>query len=89
MKEKFEYSNVTGGGSALLPAPVDGVSLDEKQKLIKSLSTAGASIEDLNVVRQNLSQLKRGGLAALAYPAKVQYSKLCIYQVNIEYGLSR
>jgi hydroxypyruvate reductase len=54
---------LSGGGSALLPAPIDGISLSEKQALTRYLSAAGANIEELNTVRKQLSQIKGGGLA--------------------------
>lgn len=62
---------ISGGGSALLPLPQSGISLEEKLDLIKKLSKSGADILELNCVRKKLSQLKGGGLAALAYPGKV------------------
>jgi hydroxypyruvate reductase len=55
---------ISGGGSALLPAPVEGVSLADKQALTRFLSGAGANIRELNTVRKQLSQIKGGGLAA-------------------------
>jgi len=54
---------LTGGGSALLPAPVAGISLDDKIQLTRLLSAAGANIEQLNMVRSQLSLVKGGGLA--------------------------
>ncbi len=54
---------VSGGGSALLPAPVEGVPLAEKLALTRYLSTAGADIVALNTVRKQLSRIKGGGLA--------------------------
>jgi hydroxypyruvate reductase len=54
---------LTGGGSALLPAPVPEISLEEKVRVTRLLSGAGANIEQLNTVRQNLSLVKGGGLA--------------------------
>jgi glycerate 2-kinase len=54
---------LTGGGSALLPAPVPEISLDDKVRLTRLISGAGANIEQLNIVRQNLSLVKGGGLA--------------------------
>lgn len=54
---------LSGGGSALLPAPIDGVSLAEKVAVAKLLSGAGATIDQLNTVRQHLSRIKGGGLA--------------------------
>lgn len=54
---------LSGGGSALLPAPVEGVSLADKVALTKFLSSAGANIQELNTVRKHLSRIKGGGLA--------------------------
>jgi hydroxypyruvate reductase len=54
---------ISGGGSALLPAPVPGVSLAEKAAVTQLLSAAGANIEELNTVRKQLSRVKGGGLA--------------------------
>jgi hydroxypyruvate reductase len=54
---------ISGGGSALLPAPVADVTLADKQALTQYLSGAGANIEQLNTVRKQLSRIKGGGLA--------------------------
>jgi hydroxypyruvate reductase len=54
---------ISGGGSALLPAPVPGVSLADKQTITRLLSSAGANIQELNTVRKQLSRIKGGGLA--------------------------
>ncbi len=54
---------ISGGGSALLPAPIDGVSLADKQQVTRLLSGAGANIEEMNTVRKQLSRIKGGGLA--------------------------
>lgn len=54
---------ISGGGSALLPAPVEGVPLADKQALTRFLSGAGANIRELNTVRKHLSRVKGGGLA--------------------------
>lgn len=62
---------VTGGGSALLPAPAEGVSLADLQTTTDALLDAGAEIGALNAVRKHLSTLKGGGLAELAAPATV------------------
>ncbi|NXY49893.1 GLCTK kinase, partial [Ceuthmochares aereus] len=59
------------GGSALLPAPIPPILLEEKEKLTKMLASRGAAIQELNIVRKTLSLLKGGGLAQLAYPAQV------------------
>ncbi len=54
---------LSGGGSALLTAPIPGVTLEDKQQVTRLLSAAGASIEELNTVRRELSLVKGGGLA--------------------------
>lgn len=54
---------LSGGGSALLPAPVPEISLEDKQLVTRQLSRAGVGIEELNRVRRHLSQIKGGGLA--------------------------
>lgn len=54
---------LSGGGSALLPAPVPEISLEDKQTVTRRLSRAGAGIEELNCVRRHLSRIKGGGLA--------------------------
>jgi glycerate 2-kinase len=54
---------LSGGGSALLPAPIEGISLDDKLATTRFLSGAGANIEQLNTVRKSLSRIKGGGLA--------------------------
>lgn len=62
---------VSGGASALLPAPAFPVTLAAKQQTTELLLKAGANIRQLNAVRKHLSFLKGGRLAALAYPATV------------------
>ncbi|NXB67456.1 GLCTK kinase, partial [Struthidea cinerea] len=62
---------ISGGGSALLPAPIPPILLEEKEKLTKLLASQGAAIQELNIVRKTLSVLKGGGLAQLAHPARV------------------
>jgi hydroxypyruvate reductase/glycerate 2-kinase len=57
---------ISGGGSALLPAPVDGVSLEDKQAITRLLHRSGATIAEMNCVRKHLSKIKGGGLAAIA-----------------------
>lgn len=64
-------SCLSGGASALLPAPAAGLSFAEKQETTGRLLRAGANIHELNTVRKHLSRLKGGRLAALAYPATV------------------
>ncbi|MCR4297794.1 MAG: HAD-IIB family hydrolase [Gallionella sp.] len=62
---------LSGGASALLVAPVDGVTLQDKQEVTGLLLKAGASIGELNAVRKHLSAVKGGRLARAAYPAQV------------------
>ena len=57
---------LSGGGSALLPAPVEQISLEDKQAVTRMLMHAGATINELNCVRKHLSQIKGGGLARAA-----------------------
>jgi len=54
---------ISGGGSALMPAPVEGITLEDKLAVTRGLSAAGANIEQLNTVRKQLSRIKGGGLA--------------------------
>ncbi len=61
--EDLCFCLISGGGSALLPAPVAGIRLEDKQTVTSHLSAAGANIEELNVVRKQLSAIKGGGLA--------------------------
>nr|WP_193570746.1 DUF4147 domain-containing protein [Halorubellus sp. JP-L1] len=62
---------VSGGASALLPAPVDGVDLDALRSVTRDLLDAGASIGEVNAVRKHVSTLKGGRLAVAASPARV------------------
>lgn len=55
---------LSGGGSALLPAPVPGVPLEDKQQLTRLLHACGATINEMNAVRKHLSRAKGGRLAA-------------------------
>ncbi|XP_053145719.1 glycerate kinase isoform X2 [Hemicordylus capensis] len=62
---------ISGGGSALLPAPIPPVTLEEKETITRLLASKGATIQELNTIRKALSLLKGGGLAQVAYPAQV------------------
>lgn len=62
---------VSGGGSALVPAPVPGVTLEQKAEVNRLLLGAGLDITQMNLVRQHLSRLKGGGLLRSAAPAPV------------------
>ena len=62
-------SLISGGGSALLPMPADGISLQDKQEITKELLRCGASIDEINAVRKHISLSKGGQLARTAHPA--------------------
>jgi hydroxypyruvate reductase len=62
---------LSGGGSALLPLPVEGITLEEKQEVTQSLLDCGADIHEINTIRKHISQFKGGGLARLAYPSTI------------------
>ncbi|MFH0820956.1 MAG: glycerate kinase [Candidatus Peregrinibacteria bacterium] len=62
---------MSGGGSSLMPLPVEGVPLKDKIKLFSMMLKTPARIHEINVVRKHLSQIKGGQLAALAHPATV------------------
>ncbi len=62
---------LSGGGSALMPAPVDGVSLADAQGLTRKLLSCGAEIHEINIVRRHLSRLKGGRLGKFFAPATV------------------
>lgn len=63
---------LSGGGSALWPAPAEGLTLEELQAMNQLLLKSGAAIQEMNAVRKHLSRLKGGQLAAAAYPARVE-----------------
>jgi hydroxypyruvate reductase len=62
---------ISGGGSALLTLPVEGVSLDDLQRTTAALLKSGATINEINTVRKHLDLVKGGGLARMAHPAPV------------------
>jgi hydroxypyruvate reductase len=62
---------VSGGGSALLALPHEGITLADKQQVNRALLKSGAGIGEMNCVRKHLSAIKGGRLAAAAYPARV------------------
>jgi len=75
LKEASRYDLViclfSGGGSALLALPVEGISLEEKQVTTGLLLRSGAAIDEINIVRKHLSGIKGGQMAQLAAPATV------------------
>jgi hydroxypyruvate reductase len=62
---------ISGGGSALLVAPAEGITLEDKQEVTRLLLACGADIHEINTVRKHLSRAKGGGLTRLAFPATV------------------
>lgn len=62
---------LSGGGSALLPAPAEGLTLADKQETTQKLLASGASIDEVNAVRKHLSRVKGGLLARHAQPARL------------------
>jgi hydroxypyruvate reductase len=62
---------ICGGGSALLPAPTEGLSLEDEMALNQELLRSGAPISVMNTIRKHCSRIKGGRLALAAYPARV------------------
>jgi glycerate 2-kinase len=62
---------ISGGGSSLLPLPLPGITLADKQAVNRALLASGASIGEMNCVRRHLSSIKGGRLAAACHPARV------------------
>ncbi len=60
---------ISGGGSALLPSPVEGLTIEDEQQTTQVLLESGANIHEINAIRKHISQVKGGRLARLAYPA--------------------
>jgi glycerate 2-kinase len=78
LKERYSLNEndliiclISGGGSALMPCPVKGVSLEDKQKLTQLLLGCGATIHEINTIRKHLSKTKGGGLGHYFSPATV------------------
>jgi len=67
----FVLSLISGGGSALLLQPVEGVTLEEKRAVNSALLASGAAIDAMNTVRKHLSRVKGGQLGAASWPARM------------------
>ncbi|MBN1905635.1 MAG: glycerate kinase [Deltaproteobacteria bacterium] len=63
------FSIISGGGSALLPLPVEGISFEHKQKITQMLLDCGAGIDEINCIRKHISATKGGQMARAAFPA--------------------
>jgi len=70
-KDDLVLCLISGGGSALLTLPAEGLSLEDKQGINKALLNSGANIGEMNCVRKHLSRIKGGRLAAACAPAAV------------------
>lgn len=70
-EDDFVLALISGGASALLVQPADGITLDEKRAVNAALLASGAPIDRMNTVRKHLSKVKGGQLAAAAYPARM------------------
>ena len=62
---------ISGGASAMLPAPAPPLTLEAKQQLTRALLASGATIHEMNTVRKHLSRIKGGQLAQAAFPARI------------------
>ena len=70
-KDDLVLCLISGGGSALLTLPADGLMLEDKQRINQELLNSGANIGEMNCVRKHLSRIKGGRLAAACAPARV------------------
>ncbi len=70
-KDDLVIALISGGGSALLSLPAEGISVEEKRAVNRALLKSGAPISEMNCVRKHLSAIKGGRLAAAAHPARV------------------
>ena len=70
-KDDLIIALISGGGSALLALPADGLTLEDKQEINSALLKSGATITEMNCLRKHLSKIKGGRLALAAYPAPI------------------
>jgi hydroxypyruvate reductase len=71
-KDDLVICLISGGASALLPAPAEGITLEEKQATTRLLLASGANIHEINSIRKHISRIKGGQLARMAAPATVE-----------------
>ena len=88
-KDDLVLCLISGGGSALLALPAEGVSLEDKQAVNKALLKSGATISEMNTVRKHLSAIKGGRLAAAASPAKVIALMISDVPCDVRFQTSR
>jgi len=65
------FCAITGGASALMPLPAEGISLEDKKKVTNLLLECGATIEEINAIRKHISGIKGGRLAMYIHPAEI------------------
>ncbi len=65
------FSLISGGGSALLPQPIEPITLAEKQEITRKMLACGATIDEINALRKHISSSKGGQMARAAHPATV------------------
>jgi len=71
-KDDLVVALISGGASALLSLPAEGLTLEDKRAVNTALLKSGAPIGEMNIVRKHLSSIKAGRLAGAAYPARVE-----------------
>lgn len=70
-EDDLVFTVITGGSSALMPLPINGISFEEKRIVTKLLLNSGAVIQDINAVRKHISKIKGGRLALRLHPAEI------------------
>lgn len=68
-EDELVFCLISGGGSALSPAPAEGLTLEDKQEVTRRLLESGATIHEMNAIRKHLSAVKGGRLAGMVHPA--------------------
>ena len=63
---------ISGGGSALMTLPYDGITLDDIKHLTNILLKSGATIQEINTIRKHIDMIKGGGLARMTYPVRME-----------------